>query len=636
MAKRLGEQLVEAGLVSAQAIEQALAHQQLTKLKLGDCLVELGLIDEASLLRFLAQELKTRFVSAEKLSKARIPPDALDRIPVRVAERGDVLPLAVDAERKLLSVVMAAPQDQALVKELEVISGMSEVFAYVGVRAAIHAGIRKHYYGDSTAFTALEQGQRPTRSDVVRVQSAYEGSDSRVGGRDESSVSRSSTARTSTGVHVPGLLSSSRPLWGDASLPETVGALVGLLEVGRGAFRGHSARVARQASVVARSLGLSPKECAATALAAHLHEVGKPSEHHLTLPLLAQRPELKAEAKRVLRQPARLLEVARLPSLVFTLLGQLYEAFDGTGVPNGLAGKDVLQGARVLSAVDALADLTRNPKNPLKRLLTQGEALDWLRGQAGTLFDPDVIAALRQLAGGEELRRRLESDGREVFVVERDPLVRQALVVALGKLGLVAQGLARLDTTHDALAAGSVDTLVLSLGLGVEPIAQLTKWLRGRSPTAALPVLVLGEPTDGAARATLLDGGVSALVPSTQDTEHAAKTIQAALLASVDHGAPGRVVLGSFDELSAGEVLRLLAEKRKSGRLTVRWDTHEGWLQLERGRVIGAVFDGERGEAALGPTLSMTQAEFQLDPDALPMDLPNVDVPLDVLARQLA
>lgn len=635
MAKRLGEQLIDAGLVSAHAVEQALAHQQLTKHKLGDCLVELGLIDESTLLRFLAQELKTRFVSAEKLAKARVPPDALDLIPVRVAERGDVLPLAVDTERKILSVVMAAPQDQELVKELTLISGMSEVFAYVGVRAAIHAGIRKHYYGDGTAFTALEQGHRPSRSDVVRVQSAYEGSDSRATAQDDSADRKATGTRAAAAPRLAGPAMGST-LWAETNLVEAVGALVGLLEVGRGAFRAHSARVARQAGLVARALGLSPKELAATVMAAQLHELGKPAEHHLTLALLAERPELKAEAKRVVRQPARLLEAARLPALVGTLLSQQYEAFDGSGVPQGLPGKETLLGARVLAAVDALTDLTRNPKNPQRRLMTQGEALEWLQSKAGTLFDPDVVSAIRQLAGGEELRRRLDCDGREVFVVERDPLVRQALVGALTKLGLVVQGLARLDSAHDALAASSVDTLVLGQTLGVEPVAQLTKWLRGRAATAALPVLVLGEPTDPAARAALLDAGVTALVAATQDTEHAAKTIHAALIERVEHGAPGRVVQGSFDELSAGEVLRLLGDKKKSGRLTVRWDAHEGWLQLERGKVIGAAYDGERGEAALGPTLSMTQAEFQLDPDALPMDLPNVDVPLDVLARQLA
>ena len=49
--KRLGERLIEAGLVSAEAIDQALAHQKITGHRLGDCLVELGLVQENAQLK---------------------------------------------------------------------------------------------------------------------------------------------------------------------------------------------------------------------------------------------------------------------------------------------------------------------------------------------------------------------------------------------------------------------------------------------------------------------------------------------------------------------------------------------------------------------------------------------------------
>src|SRR3954470_19361748 len=128
MAKKLGERLVEAGLVTAQAIEQALQQQKITGHKLGDCLVEIGLIKETDLLRFLATDLNTRFVSADKLSKAKIEPSVLDKLPVRVAEQQNVLPLMIDLERKIISVVMAEPQNEALKKEIALVTEMDEVY----------------------------------------------------------------------------------------------------------------------------------------------------------------------------------------------------------------------------------------------------------------------------------------------------------------------------------------------------------------------------------------------------------------------------------------------------------------------------------------------------------------------------
>src|SRR5690349_5966258 len=156
MPKRLGERLVEAGLVTTESITKALEHQKITGHRLGDCLVEIGLLQEAALLRFLAAEFQTRFVSAEKLAKARIPTDVLDKVPVRLAEAQNVLPLAIDPERQLLSVVAAEPQNKKLLDEIALVTGMTEVYAYVGLRSTIAAAIRKHYYGDTTAFASLE------------------------------------------------------------------------------------------------------------------------------------------------------------------------------------------------------------------------------------------------------------------------------------------------------------------------------------------------------------------------------------------------------------------------------------------------------------------------------------------------
>ena len=63
MAKKLGERLIESGLITAEALEKALAQQRITGHKLGDSLVEIGVLQEATLLRFLAAEFKTRFAA---------------------------------------------------------------------------------------------------------------------------------------------------------------------------------------------------------------------------------------------------------------------------------------------------------------------------------------------------------------------------------------------------------------------------------------------------------------------------------------------------------------------------------------------------------------------------------------------
>ncbi len=638
MAKRLGERLIEAGLVSAEAVDQALSHQQITGHRLGDCLVELGLLQETALLRFLAAELKTRFVSAEKLARVKIPPEALEKIPVRTAEAQDLLPIAVDSERRLLSIVMAHPQNEALLKELTAISGMSEVFAFVGLRSAIQAAIKKHYYGDPTAFAALEGGPgfttARTSGDLGKLAAAYEGADSRADARP-SSTGGSRTPSRLNPTQLREAMGATRGMISEADFTETLSVLVELLEMPKREFRGHSGLVARQASLIARRMGLQPREVAYTSVAAHLHDLGKRPDLHFTLALLAARPELKPEAKRFVRAPIKLFEMVHLAGAINAILAQLYECFDGSGVPQGVRGEDIPCGARIIAAVDTFFDLTRNPSNHLGRLLPKHEALDWLHGQSGTLFDPVVLDTLSTLQSGDLLRQRVQNDGRQIIVADPDEAVRTDLMDSLSKAGLVVQAVLKLDGVIDAVLTNEADTLVVGLGFGVSDLVALTQFVRARPENASVPLLVLGDPTDPSSRERLTQSGVTGFLPLPLSPEEAAATIRGAYIDRVDHGGVGHLVRGGLDELEAFELLRILGAGRKSGKLTIRSGPHDGFVQMENGRVVYASFGDKRGETALAPLFSLPQADFQYDPEAILLDMPNADKDLEIFARAL-
>ncbi len=651
MAKRLGEQLVDAGLVSAEAIESALQQQAITGHRLGDCLLELGLIQEVALLRFLAAEFKTRFVSAEKLSKAKIPPEVLDKVPVRMCEAQAFLPLALDPERRILSIVMAEPQNLALVKEVTLITEMDEVFPYVGVRSAILAGIKKHYYGDHTAFAALEQGGvQALRSDVQTMQGAYE-SESRVGPAptgvgsnpgqsvvlDGARRRETSTGKSSSRVNPTQLreaLGAVRGTIGETDFVETLNILIGLMEMNRKEFRGHSAQVARQSTLIARRIGLAPRDVAHISIAAYLHDLGKRPDRHFTLSAIAKVPELKADAKRYIRAPIKLFETVHLHGGVNAVLAQLYEAYDGSGIPQGVKGEDISAGARIIAAVDAFLDLTHNPFNPFGRVLTKDEALDNLRAESGKLFDPVVVDTIAHLQSGDLLRQRVETDGRMVIVADPDEAVRTDLNDSLNKIGLVVHTVLKLDGVIDAVLAGESDTLVVGLAYGVQDLVNLAGFVRGRPESASVPILVVGEPTDPQTRERLSNVGISAFLPTPLNPDDAAGVVKGLYADRMDNGGPGHTVRGSFDELAATELAKLLGKGRKTGRLLVRNGPQEGFLHIEKGRAVFASFAGKQAETAIDGMLSLAQAEFSWEPEALLTEAPHVDRDLEVIARE--
>src|SRR5215469_3815411 len=264
MSPKLGDRLVAAGLVTREAVQQALEQQRLTGHRLGDSLVEMGLLGESALLRFLASELKTRFVSAEKLSRAQIPSELLDRVPVRLAEAHHFLPLAVDDERRILSIVAAEPQNEKLLRDVASIADVDEVYAYI------------------TAFASLTSGPRASRADLAGIAAAYESAGSSKQAppvplrlRGESSQARTPAARSSRPTTGESGLLAGRGAVDQTDYLETLRVLVDQLERSRGVLRGHSAQLARQASLVAMRLALPAREVTYVALAAFLHDLGK-------------------------------------------------------------------------------------------------------------------------------------------------------------------------------------------------------------------------------------------------------------------------------------------------------------------------------------------------------------------------
>ena len=114
--KRLGELLVEAGVIDAAQLRGALAHQRRSGGRLGQCLVALRLATEDQVVRALSSRLDC---PVAVVSALRPGPDlavALDLVPVDFAMRHKILPVAVDSA--CLTVAMADPTDVVAVDEL--------------------------------------------------------------------------------------------------------------------------------------------------------------------------------------------------------------------------------------------------------------------------------------------------------------------------------------------------------------------------------------------------------------------------------------------------------------------------------------------------------------------------------------
>ncbi|HHC6615166.1 TPA: GspE/PulE family protein [Vibrio parahaemolyticus] len=104
--KRLGDLLIEEGIVSEDQIQQALSAQRSTGQKLGDALIDLGFITEKQMLEFLSQQLGLPLID---LGRAPVDADAVQILPEVHARRLRAMVVARNGDT--LRVAMSDPAD---------------------------------------------------------------------------------------------------------------------------------------------------------------------------------------------------------------------------------------------------------------------------------------------------------------------------------------------------------------------------------------------------------------------------------------------------------------------------------------------------------------------------------------------
>ncbi|HPA88182.1 MAG TPA: GspE/PulE family protein [Quisquiliibacterium sp.] len=122
---RIGEMLVNAGILTVEQLAKALAQQKSTGHRLGRVLIDSGLVDEIKLSRMLADQLGIAFVDLQTTEIDRV---AAQKLSERLARRHRALVLGKTARG--LRVGMADPTDLQAYDELtRVLSGDIELVA---------------------------------------------------------------------------------------------------------------------------------------------------------------------------------------------------------------------------------------------------------------------------------------------------------------------------------------------------------------------------------------------------------------------------------------------------------------------------------------------------------------------------
>jgi hypothetical protein len=148
MSDKLGDMLLQTGLISKEQLSSALEYQKAIGGKLGVILVKLNFIKEDRLADFLSQQQKVPVVH---LRDRRIDPALMKLIPREIAEKHEILPLSREGDT--LTVVTPDPTDYPAIDELAFMTGL-KIQTVLSTRSEVVKALQVYYYGGSAGDKA--------------------------------------------------------------------------------------------------------------------------------------------------------------------------------------------------------------------------------------------------------------------------------------------------------------------------------------------------------------------------------------------------------------------------------------------------------------------------------------------------
>ena len=153
MKKRLGEILLERGLINIDQLDAALVHQRQWGVRLGAALVAKGFIAEGALTQVLSESLAIPMVD---LARVVVDERALQALPRRLCETYDVFPIALKegTGRRVLLLAMADPLNATAIDEIGFTTA-TVVKPTIAQISSLRMAVRRYFYSEDVVIPPL-------------------------------------------------------------------------------------------------------------------------------------------------------------------------------------------------------------------------------------------------------------------------------------------------------------------------------------------------------------------------------------------------------------------------------------------------------------------------------------------------
>lgn len=166
---RLGDVLINGGVIAQEQLDKALGLQKGSGRKLGEVLVDEGITTEEAIARALSSQLGIDMIEAQNV---RISEEILKLIPVSVLKKNKVLPFEYAKDNpNVLRVAMADPMDMNAMDDISIIANL-QVEAVAATNRSIMLALDK-YYGQGDVNSALEAYTKEKEAEFEEQEDLY-------------------------------------------------------------------------------------------------------------------------------------------------------------------------------------------------------------------------------------------------------------------------------------------------------------------------------------------------------------------------------------------------------------------------------------------------------------------------------
>lgn len=162
---RLGDCLVQKGMITEEQLSEALVKQKETNTKLGETIVELGYVTELDMIDILCEQLGIEYVD---LRKIKIDEQAAKLLKEEFLRKNSLIPIGYDPlVPNVLRVAMADPMDIIVVDDITIITNL-QVDPVLSTKSQINTAIDK-IFGATQALHAAEQYKKEREKDKEKA-----------------------------------------------------------------------------------------------------------------------------------------------------------------------------------------------------------------------------------------------------------------------------------------------------------------------------------------------------------------------------------------------------------------------------------------------------------------------------------